>query len=1791
MWTINSNDIRFLWSRINSQWLSEEGVGPNGQLLTAPVADPPDRPVANGLRDVSGIGNNPEAANLYFGAADAQFVRITDASFRDAEGQYVPSAGGAPDPVAFATPTSYSVRDVDLVDAGPRKVSNLVADQSNFAMSVIGYETAAEQTVALLDNPEDRDAPLTGVTNPLPYSSWTTLFGQFFDHGLDFVEKGSDGLVVIPLSSDDPLYVDVSRTNFMIAERTNTPRIEFGEGSTDALVAELFGSDLQGADNATRDPVTTVDLTGTYSGTLVLNGKMIKLDAADAAGVASAINAIEDITGVSATLNGSAITLSVVANESFNTVSPFIDLSQTYGSAASRTVFLKEYDENGVATARLVSGSIDRNGDGRPDSMATWADIKANAQNVGLTLHDYNIGDVPEVEKLEGQDTYGFVALNNVTGEKVLIQDTSLAYLAENNLSLVTTGHAFLNDVARGLLDDMTPEGDVVPDATTTHLMPQYDAEGQATGYVETDVTKAALMDAHFVAGDGRVNENIGLTAIQDIFHSEHNYLVDMIADKLGWTRQEDGNLTPMFTWVDPETGEEQLWNRDGLFEAAKLVNEMEYQHMVFDEFARKISPNVANFAAYDINIDASITAEFAHAVYRFGHSMLTDTVGMTELANGLPTGVDKSVGLIEAFLNPLIYGPETAGEIAYGMSSQVGSGIDVWIVDALRNNLLGLPLDLATLNITRGRDTGIGTLNDVRADLAGAIDDRIAFLDPDGAIIAALQGDDPLDPALDLPNVGQIQLLQEMALDLQPYASWAEFHAVLAHPEMLENLILAYVSADALKAYGTPTDAQLLAAGASDALKAAAGFAEMSEDAKAAYYDTVELRAQARMAIDDPAFMNATDDASAAVQGLNAIDLWVGGLSESPEITGGMLGTTFDFVFATQMMDLQNGDRFYYLDRVGDTDFFAQMIEGQTFSEIVMRNTDARHLYPDIFSVPDAYVEMGQTNPTAWSLAQLTAMTVSSEVIVIDPVTGEVTTDTVELGQAGLVDSTVSFSFFGRTFTFGETVFYGNPGNYVDGRGVLNPNGVGNASEVIGGTDGNDNINALGGNDAVYGDGGNDTIEGGDGNDFLFGGDGDDWIVDTGMIPDPLNPDVMVGSNDIIDGDDGNDFILAGAGFDVVRGGSGNDRIDGGLDGDDIFGGDGDDVIYGGDGGGFAPDVLPGPGGVIPFALEDIIDGGSGNDTIYGGTGWDRVDGGDGNDVLIGGLGGEPIVGARERHDGGEGSDIYLFNSAAEYDPLAEKVDDGGLGLHDVDELRFASETDGETLVLNNQTFGIERIAIGTGMAPDAYYGGTTALNVDATLVTQDLELVGNDGNNVLVGANNEADLFDPITGLPAIDDQANPVLGPQPANWIKGLGGNDSITGGDGADTLEGGSGNDTLVAGGGDDLVDGGFGSDTAVFSGNRSDYAVVFDAENERFIIRDMQDLSSNGTDYVRAVETFRFADEDVAATQMEQPVRASVSSTTLTQNEGTGADTTFTFTVTLSASLVTAATVSWSLTGGLATADDFVGGELPSGEVVLQPGTLTATFDVVVAGDATIETDETFTVTLGAPVLAEGVVEDPMAGLQAAALSENAGAVTATITNDDLSLPPPTEPTETFILNETTNTLWGNDWVNWLTDNSGEGSLLKGFDGRDRLNGNDGNDVLSGGLDQDRLTGGTGEDHFLFDVEPVSLNVISFFGFFPFTRTSSNHDQITDFVAEEDKIVFDSAVFTALSAGALDQDNFALGPVAGDANDFVLYDAASGSLYYDADAQGGDDAVLVANLNGNPDLYVNDFFII
>ena len=120
----------------------------------------------------------------------------------------------------------------------------------------------------------------------------------------------------------------------------------------------------------------------------------------------------------------------------------------------------------------------------------------------------------------------------------------------------------------------------------------------------------ADLLNRHYVAGDGRVNENIGLTAVQDIFHSEHDRLLAQIKQTVQ-DQLNAGDSGFAGNWLLPGVADSDLqrrnaprqiqaneWNGERLFQAAKFGTETEYQHMVFEEFARYVAPSIHVAAA-----------------------------------------------------------------------------------------------------------------------------------------------------------------------------------------------------------------------------------------------------------------------------------------------------------------------------------------------------------------------------------------------------------------------------------------------------------------------------------------------------------------------------------------------------------------------------------------------------------------------------------------------------------------------------------------------------------------------------------------------------------------------------------------------------------------------------------------------------------------------------------------------------------------------------------------------------------------------------------------------------------------------------------------------------------------------------------------------------------------------------------------------------------------------------------------------------------------------------------------
>lgn len=200
--------------------------------------------------------------------------------------------------------------------------------------------------------------------------------------------------------------------------------------------------------------------------------------------------------------------------------------------------------------------------------------------------------------------------------------------------------------------------------------------------------------DGFFVAGDVRVNEQLGLTSMHTLFMREHNRLVDVI------NRER------------PDLG------HDDVYQIARKTVGAEIQKITYEEFLPALlgdmAPRAADFK-YDATINASIANEFSSALYRFGHSMLpADLLVIDEMGTSY-------VALRDAFFNPdlLKNQPTLVAGVLNGLSVQNTDVVDTRLVDDVRSFLFGPPgaggLDLAALNIQRGRDHGLPGYNAVR--------------------------------------------------------------------------------------------------------------------------------------------------------------------------------------------------------------------------------------------------------------------------------------------------------------------------------------------------------------------------------------------------------------------------------------------------------------------------------------------------------------------------------------------------------------------------------------------------------------------------------------------------------------------------------------------------------------------------------------------------------------------------------------------------------------------------------------------------------------------------------------------------------------------------------------------------------------------------------------------------------------------------------------------------------------------------------------------------------------------
>ncbi len=411
---------------------------------------------------------------------------------------------------------------------------------------------------------------------------------------------------------------------------------------------------------------------------------------------------------------------------------------------------------------------------------------------------------------------------------------------------------------------------------------------------------------------------------------------------------------------------------------------------------------------------------------------------------------------------------------------------------------------------------------------------------------------------------------------------------------------------------------------------------------------------------------------------------------------------------------------------------------------------------------------------------------------------------------------------------------------------------------------------------------------------------------------------------------------------------------------------------------------------------------------------------------------------------------------------------------------------------------------------------------------------------------------------------------IGGFPVERVGGAG-NDVLSGGTGDDFLDGGDGNDTLIGGAGNDTLRGGAAGLDLHYGGDGDDVIIIDRASDivagERYdggagqdslILNFNTDGDLSGVT-LAGIESltqsyFNF-DTELTAAQLNAVTSISGQSFTLT----TGGNVSMTGAAinTQIFNLADAGT-GFNLTGSTQTYLITVNGG--AGDDRITGGAMADTLN----GGG------------GADVLTGGAGNDIInGGLGADVMRGGAGDDVFTVDNSGDNVVEGSGGGNDSIFASVTYTLLGRQ-VETLTLTGTANISALGNDSANTLVGNSGNNVLRGGLGKDVLTGGAGRDIFGFDTALGSTNI----------------DRITDFTVVDDTIRLSRSVFSAITAnGALSASAFQFGSVALDADDRILYNRATGGLFYDADGVGGVDAVLFARLEANLALTNADFLIV
>ena len=236
---------------------------------------------------------------------------------------------------------------------------------------------------------------------------------------------------------------------------------------------------------------------------------------------------------------------------------------------------------------------------------------------------------------------------------------------------------------------------------STGNLLPYNTINGEYESVIDTNAPHmddaTGQLTKFFVAGDVRANENTVLTSFHTLMMREHNRLCDEI--KL----------------------EHPTWGDELIYQHARRIVGGLIATVTYEEWLPAMGVHLEEYFAYNENIDPGVSNLFSAAAFRMGHTLLSGTIQRMDMEGGtIPEG---NLALKDAFFQPTVLA-EGGGldPIFKGMATQVQQDMDGKVIDDVRNFLFGPAgaggLDLAAINIARGRERGLADFNTIRTSL-----------------------------------------------------------------------------------------------------------------------------------------------------------------------------------------------------------------------------------------------------------------------------------------------------------------------------------------------------------------------------------------------------------------------------------------------------------------------------------------------------------------------------------------------------------------------------------------------------------------------------------------------------------------------------------------------------------------------------------------------------------------------------------------------------------------------------------------------------------------------------------------------------------------------------------------------------------------------------------------------------------------------------------------------------------------------------------------------------------------